>query len=65
MRTLVVTNTLAATVGNRLSDLLRARVDPQGPARATYETAETALFQTPVELIAVVLSQDTERGFEE
>jgi pilus assembly protein CpaE len=64
MRTLVVTNTLAATVGNKLSDLLHARVDPQGPARATYETAETALFQTPVELIAVVLSQDTERGFE-
>src|SRR5262245_45145259 len=64
MRTLVVSSTLAETVGNKLAGLLRGSVDTQGPTRASYDTAENALFQGPHELIAVVLSQEAERGLE-
>jgi pilus assembly protein CpaE len=64
MRTLVVSKTLSDAVASRLGSLLHTLVDNQGPARATYETAEAALFQGPPELIAVVLSQDPERGLD-
>src|SRR5262249_8773994 len=42
----------------------RSLVDEQGPARATYETAEQALFQEPPEMVMVVLAHDPERGLE-
>src|SRR5438874_10310371 len=64
MRTLVISKSLSDPVSDRLENLLHSQVDAQGPARATYENAENALFLTPVELIAVVLSQDSERGLE-
>ncbi len=64
MRTLVISKALADAVALRLAELLGARVDRDGPARATYDNAELALFQGPVELIAVVLSPEPERGLE-
>jgi pilus assembly protein CpaE len=64
MRTLVVGKTLADPVGSRLESLLQALVDPQGPGRASYDTAESALLHGSPELVAVVLSQDPERGLD-
>jgi pilus assembly protein CpaE len=64
MRTLVISKTSADAVGSRLGELLHAAVDAQGPAYATYDAAEAALFHGPPDLIAVVLSLDPERGFE-
>ncbi len=64
MRTLVVSQAFSDPVSARLGDLLRALVDENGPARATYDTAEQALFAGPPEMIVVVLSHNQERGLD-
>ncbi len=64
MRTLVISKSLSDAVSQRLRELLRARIDAQGPATATYDNAEMLLLQDPAELVAVLLSQDSERGLE-
>src|SRR5688572_3833402 len=64
MRALVVSKGSSDPVSIRLAALLRALVDPQGPAAATFDTAEAALFLGPPDLIVLVLAQDPERGLE-
>lgn len=64
MRTLVISKTPSDAVCQRLRELLKARIDPQGPASASYDNAEMVLLQDPAELVAVILSPDPERGLE-
>jgi hypothetical protein len=45
MRALVVNNGVADALSARLGEALRGRVDPQGPAVASYEEAEGRLLQ--------------------
>ena len=64
MRTLVVSNDLVDPVSTRLRGVLRARVDGQGPAVASYDDIEKDLALAQPDLLVVVLSPDAERGLE-
>jgi pilus assembly protein CpaE len=64
MRALVVNHNLGDPLTIRLRDVLRGRVDPQGPAIARYEDVESRLSSVQVDMLVVVLSPDPERGLE-
>jgi pilus assembly protein CpaE len=64
MRALVVNHNLVDPLTIRLRDVLRGRVDPQGPAIARYEDVESRLSPVQAEMLVVVLSPDPERGLE-
>jgi pilus assembly protein CpaE len=64
MRALVVNHNLVDPLTSRLRDVLRGRVDPQGPAVARYEDVENRLSPIQADMLVVVLSPDPERGLE-
>src|SRR5260370_6723569 len=64
MRALIVSHDGTEVVSSKLRGILRAQVDNQGPATATFENAESALFQVQPDMVVVVLSPDPERGLE-
>jgi pilus assembly protein CpaE len=64
MRTLVINHNLLDPLTNRLRDVLRDKVDPQGPVVARYEDVEHRLAQFQADMLVVVLSPDPERGLE-
>ncbi len=64
MRTLVVSNHTFEPISVRLVELLRATVDSQGPATATFDEVERRLPLAQAEMLVVVLSHDPERGLE-
>src|SRR5690242_14067019 len=64
MRTLVISANAVDPVSTRLRALLRAAVDPQGPATAACDEVETRLPQVQPEMLVVVLSPDPELGLE-
>src|SRR6516162_5681277 len=64
MRTLVITHNLLDPLSTRLKEVLRDKVDPQGPAVARYEDVENRPTAHPAEMLVVVLSPSPERGLE-
>jgi pilus assembly protein CpaE len=64
MRALVVSHTLVDPLSSRLRDILRERVDPQGPAIVRFEDIEQRLAQASADLLVLVLSPDAERGLD-
>jgi pilus assembly protein CpaE len=64
MRTLVVNHSLLDPLTTRLRDVLRDKVDPQGPAIARYEDVENRQAPLQADMLVVVLSPDPERGLD-
>jgi pilus assembly protein CpaE len=64
MRTLVVTHSLLDPLATRLRDVLRVRIDPEGPAVARYEDVEQRQSPFQADMLVVVLSPAPERGLE-
>jgi pilus assembly protein CpaE len=64
MRTLVVNHNLLDPLSTRLREILRDKVDPQGPAVARYEDVENRPAPLQADMLAIVLSPDPERGLE-
>jgi pilus assembly protein CpaE len=64
MRALVVNHDLADPLTSRLREVLRGRVDPEGPAVARYEDLENRLSPVQADMLVVILSPDPERGLE-
>jgi pilus assembly protein CpaE len=62
MRAWVVNDDLDDPLSNRLSDLLRNRMDPQGLASARYDDVVNRLSPIQGDLFAVILSPHPERG---
>ncbi len=64
MRTLVISaNSLDAT-SIKLREVLRAKVDPQGPTVATFADVERRLSHLQPEMLVVVLTPEPELGIE-
>ncbi len=64
MRTLVVSQETAEPVAARLRELLQEMVDGQGSVAVAYDEVERRLPLVEAELVAVVLSHESERGLE-
>jgi pilus assembly protein CpaE len=64
MRALVVNANLVDPLTDRLRELLRGRVDPQGPTVARYQDVENRLLPVQADMVIVVLAPDAERGLE-
>ncbi len=64
MRTLVVNQSFLDPLSGRLREILRSKVDPQGPTLARFEDVEHRLPQMQAEMLVVVLTADPERGLE-
>jgi len=64
MRTLVITHNLLDPLSTRLKEVLRDKVDPQGPAVARYEDVENRQAPLQGDILVVVLSPNPERGLE-
>jgi pilus assembly protein CpaE len=60
MRTLLVSNDLADPVTSRLRNVLRTRVDDQGPATAEFTEVAHRVPEVGAELLVVVLSSNPE-----
>jgi pilus assembly protein CpaE len=64
MRTVVVSGNSLDAVSSRLRDVLRTKVDDQGPTVAAFDDVDAHLAQAQPEMVAVVLSPDPERGLD-
>jgi pilus assembly protein CpaE len=64
MRAWVVNHDPGDPLSSQLCELVRSRVDPQGPANARYEDVENRLSPLQGDLFAVILSPYPERGLE-
>src|SRR5262249_29259640 len=62
MRTLLVSDDVGHSVGQRLREFLRAKVDSQGPATSPLGEVEKRIAQVQPEMVVVVLSPDPDRG---
>ena len=64
MRTLVVCSNPLDPVTTRLRSIVRAKVDPEGPAVTQVSEFDRRFNQSQAELLLVVLPSDFERGIE-
>lgn len=64
MRTLVISDSSHDATSIKLREVLRAKLDPEGPALAGFADADLRLSQLQPELAVVVLTPDLERGIE-
>jgi pilus assembly protein CpaE len=64
MRALIITHDVMEAVTSKLRGILRAQVDSQGPATATFDNVDHALYQVQPEMVVVVLSPDPDKGLE-